>query len=185
MDKCSICQKVAEYKVSQVSVADMQVETIQVTGAATASGNITMTITSANMTGSPLAVVIAIVDLDAVGVVASKIAAALELKVAIKEIFTVSVATDTVTLTAKITEVDDGTLGFGFVDTDTTGVTCGASTSAADASAPLLATAVDFCLPHMINAVTKNNQSFNTTKRTYTREKEIMFGTDGYINPDD
>jgi hypothetical protein len=181
MDKCSICQKVAEYKVSQVSVADMQVETIQVTGAATASGNITMTITSANMTGSPLAVVIAIVDLDAVGVVASKIAAALELKVAIKEIFTVSVATDTVTLT----EVDDGTLGFGFVDTDTTGVTCGASTSAADASAPLLAAAVDFCLPHMINAVTKNNQSFNTTKRIYTREKEIMSGTDGYINPDD
>lgn len=108
-----------------------QVETITCTaGESTGAGDITMTITSAGMTNSPKAVVVAIsADDDTVDEVAALVRAALALDADVSAFFDVSGATDAVILTAKVPAADDGTLAFGFVDTDTTGVTFGASTN--------------------------------------------------------
>ena len=108
-----------------------QVETITCTaGESTGAGDITMTITAAGMSNSPKAVVVAIsADDDTVDEVAALVRAALALDADVISFFAVSGATDEVILTALVPAADDGTLAFGFVDTDTTGVTFGASTN--------------------------------------------------------
>lgn len=108
-----------------------QVETITCTaGESTGAGNITMTITAAGMTNSPKDVVVAIsADDDTVGEVGALVRAALELDADVSAFFDVSGAAGAVVLTAKTPAADDGTLAFGFVDTDSTGVTFGASTN--------------------------------------------------------
>lgn len=113
-----------------VLVPIKQVETITCTaGESTGAGNITMTITSANMVGSPQAVVVAIAASDSIANVITKTKAALEADAFVSEYFDVGGASTTVTLTPKVAVANDSTLAFGFVDTDTTGVTFGASTN--------------------------------------------------------
>ncbi|MCK5609783.1 hypothetical protein KAR91_48375 [Candidatus Pacearchaeota archaeon] len=108
-----------------------QVETITCTaGESTGAGDITMTITAAGMSNSPKAVVVAIsADDDTVEEVGALVRAALALDADVSAFFTVSGAGAAVVLTAITPAADDGTLAFGFVDTDTTGVTFGASTN--------------------------------------------------------
>lgn len=109
-----------------------QTETIQVTHKADAAGTITITLTAAGLEGSPLATEVEVELDDAAAVVAGKIADALNAVAAIAALFTLTngdPATDTVTLTANTPLADDATLAFSFADTDTTGVTVGASTN--------------------------------------------------------
>lgn len=106
-----------------------QVESITCTaGESTGAGNITMTITAAGMDNSPKAVVVAIgAEDDAVGEVGALLRTALTNDADVASFFVVSGATDTAILTAITPAANDGTMAFGFVDTDTTGVTFGAS----------------------------------------------------------
>lgn len=108
-----------------------QIETITCTaGESTGAGDITMTITSAGMDNSPKAVVVAIgAEDDTVDEVAALVRAALALDADVISFFEVSGATDEVILTAITPAANDGSLAFGFVDTDSTGVTFGASTN--------------------------------------------------------
>ena len=108
-----------------------QVETITCTaGESTGAGDITMTITAAGMSNSPKAVVVAIgAEDDTVGEVGALVRAALALDADVSSFFTVSGAAGAVVLTAITPAANDGTVDFGFVDTDTTGVTFGASTA--------------------------------------------------------
>jgi hypothetical protein len=97
-------------------------------GVAPAAGDITMTVTAAGMTNSPKAVVIAI---GATDYTASEVGAltrtALGLDADVSAFFTVSGTGADVILTAITPAANDATLAFGFADTDTTGVTFGAS----------------------------------------------------------
>jgi len=107
-----------------------QVETITCTaGESTGAGDITMTITAAGMSNSPKAVVVAIgAEDDTVTEVGDLVRAALALDADVSSFFTVSGTAGAVVLTAITPAANDATMAFGFVDTDTTGVTFGAST---------------------------------------------------------
>jgi hypothetical protein len=107
-----------------------QVETITCTaGESTGAGDITMTVTAAGMTNSPKAVVVPIgAEDDTVGEVGALLRTALGDDEDVSAFFTVSGAAGAAILTAITPAANDATLAFGFVDTDTTGVTFGAST---------------------------------------------------------
>jgi len=114
-----------------------QVESITCTaGESTGAGNITMTITANGMSNSPKAVVVAVAENDAVGDVGLALRTALAADSDVSSFFTVSGATDTAILTAITPAGNDATLEFGFADTDTTGVTFGASTNTTAGVAP-------------------------------------------------
>ena len=89
-----------------------------------------MTITSAGMNGSPKDVVVAIASSDTIAEVAGKIIVGLNTDVDVSAKFIATLDDDdaTIILTALEYAANDATLAFGFVDTDSTGVTCGAST---------------------------------------------------------
>jgi hypothetical protein len=97
-------------------------------GTAPAAGDITMTVTAVGMDNSAKDVVVAIgatdYDLEDVG---ANIRAAMNLDADVSAFFTVSGTGGIVILTAITPAVDDATLDNTFVDTDTTGVTMGAS----------------------------------------------------------
>ena len=105
-----------------------QAETIQCTaGESTGAGDITMTITAVGMANTPKAVVVPVLENDGVNSVGLALRTALAADVDVSAFFDVSGATDSAILTVKNEAANDATLAFGFVDTDTTGVTFGAS----------------------------------------------------------
>lgn len=115
----------------------VQTETQEITHKADAAGTITVTVTSALLT-APKAVAVEVAQDDSAIVVATAIVAAMNLDEDVSEFFTasnVAGTSATVTLTAKAPAANDATLAMGFVDTDTTAVTAGASTNG-DAGVP-------------------------------------------------
>jgi hypothetical protein len=99
-----------------------QVETATAAGTASASGNITVTVTSAGMAGSPLAVTVPILSGDTPTVWAVKVRTALTANAVIAARFTVSGATTAIILTRKPGQVlTDGIESVNlFVATDAT-----------------------------------------------------------------
>lgn len=107
-----------------------QVESITCTaGESTGAGNITMTVTSDVMTGSPKAVVVAVAENDDVNAVGLALRTALAEDKNVAAFYTVGGSDATASLTAKTPAVNDTTLAFGFEDTGATGVTFGSSTN--------------------------------------------------------
>lgn len=87
-----------------------QVETATAAGTATADGNITTTVTSTGMAGSPLAITTAILNGDTASVWAGKVRATLAANAVIAGRFTVSGTTTAIVLTRKPgTVLNDGT----------------------------------------------------------------------------
>ena len=87
-----------------------QVETATAATTATGSGNITVTVTSAGMTGSPLAITVPILTGDTAAVWAGKVRTALDANATIAARFTVSGTTTAIVLTRKPgTVLTDGT----------------------------------------------------------------------------
>jgi hypothetical protein len=82
-----------------------QVETATAAGTCTTSGDITVTVTSAGMTGSPLAVTVPIVATDTAATWATKVRTALTANATIAARFTISGATTAIILTRKPGEV--------------------------------------------------------------------------------
>lgn len=115
-----------------------QVETIVCTaGESTGAGNITMTITAAGMPNSPKAVVVAIgAEDDTVEEVGALVRTALGLDADVSSMFVFSGTGANIILTAITPAANDGTFAFGFVDTDSTGVTFGASGNTTAGVAP-------------------------------------------------
>jgi hypothetical protein len=115
-----------------------QVRTITCTaGESTGAGNITMTVTAAGMSNSPKDVVVAIgAEDDTVTEVGDLVRAALALDADVSSYFTVSGAAGAVVLTSIIPVADDATIDNTFVDTDSTGVTFGASVDTTAGVAP-------------------------------------------------
>lgn len=114
----------------QVHTPAAQTETQQITHKADAAGTITITVTAASASLAVVAVEVA--QDDTAAEVAALIVDAMNDDEDLSALFTASVTgagSDTVTLTAKTPLANDATLAMGFVDTDTTGVTAGASTN--------------------------------------------------------
>ena len=112
------------------SSAVLQVETATVGGAATASANVIVTVTSAAVTGSPLATNVAVTNGDTAATVAGKIRTALNAVAAITSVFTVGGSSTTITLTRITSAANDGTLNIAINGTtNTTGVPDAASSA--------------------------------------------------------
>lgn len=121
-----------------------QVETATVGGAASASANVIVTVTAAGMTGSPLAINVAVINLDSAATVAGKIRDALRAQTDITALFYVGGSGATVSLT-RLTKADnDATLNIAIDGTtNSTGVPDAASSANTTAGAAQGETAAD------------------------------------------
>lgn len=115
---------------AQSHVPAYQTETKAVTAAATVAGTITLTLTAAVLgAASPKVVALEVtLAMDDVTKVADAIVAALTADADVSDHFTITHEAGVITLTAKAYAANDATLSLAFADTDTTGVTMGAST---------------------------------------------------------
>lgn len=115
-----------------------QIETATAAGTATSSGNITITVTSAGMAGSPLAIPVAIVNGDTAATWAGKVRTALAANATIAERFDVSGTTTSIILTRKpgtVLTSDNETVNL-FLATDATlNIAIGAGTTGITAAA--------------------------------------------------
>lgn len=106
-----------------------QVETATVVGTITGSGNATFTITSALVTGSPLAVSVAVLVDDTATVVAGKAAVTLNATAAVSTHFTATTNGANLILTAKKAAANDATLNIAFTNGTCTGLTPNATST--------------------------------------------------------
>jgi phage tail sheath gpL-like len=100
-----------------------QVETAQIVGTITQSGDATFTITSAIVTGSPLAVSVAVLVDDTATIVAAKAAVVLNANVAVSAHFTATSNAADLILTAKKSAANDATLNIAYTNGTCTGLT--------------------------------------------------------------
>lgn len=98
-------------------------------------GNVAVTITANNVSGSPLTVQVAAATNDNANTVAGKIRTALALVSAITSVFTVSGATNKVILTATSALANDATLNIATADGTTVGIAAAASSANTTAGA--------------------------------------------------
>jgi len=102
-----------------------QARTIICTHAATGTGTITLVVTAAGMTGSPVSVALEVTIGDTASEVADLVRTALEDNAQVAAFFTISGSGANVIITAIDNVADDSTMDIAFTDTDTTGVTFG------------------------------------------------------------
>ena len=100
-----------------------QVETAVVVGTITTAGNATFTITSALVTGSPLAVSVAVALNDTATLVAAKAAAALNANAAVAAHYVASSSVANLILTAIKSAANDATLNIAYADDTSDGLT--------------------------------------------------------------
>lgn len=106
-----------------------QVETATIVGTITLSGTATFTITSAVVTGSPLAVDVDVLAGDTATVVAAKAAAKLNTVVAIRDTFVVTSNAGALIFTAISSAANDATLNVAFTNGTCTGLTPNATSA--------------------------------------------------------
>lgn len=106
-----------------------QVETATVVGTITGAGNATFTITSALVTGSPLAVSVAVLVDDTATIVATKAAVALNANAAVSTHYTATSNGADLILTAKKAAANDATLNIAFTNGTCTGLTPNATSA--------------------------------------------------------
>ena len=119
-----------------------QVDTATANGTVTASGNATVTVTSAGMTGSPLAVSVAVTNGDTAAVWAGKVRTALAANATIAERFIVGGTSTAISLTRKplatyavgsesvpIYPANDSTLNIALATGTATGITAAATST--------------------------------------------------------
>lgn len=100
-----------------------QVETAVIVGTITGSGNATFTITSAIVTGSPLAVSVVVLVDDTPTQVAAKAVTTLNANAAVSAHFTASSNAENLILTAKKSAANDATLNIAYTNGTCTGLT--------------------------------------------------------------
>jgi hypothetical protein len=104
-------------------IGTQQVETITAAGTVTLTGNAKVTVTAANMSGSPRVVTFGVVNADTAAQVAGKARTALQNDPVVGDFFVISGATTAVILTARHTAPNDTTMA-AVLDNDTsTGIT--------------------------------------------------------------
>lgn len=104
-----------------------QVETAVIVGTITLAGDSTFTLTSALVTGSPLAITVPVALNDTAAIVAGKAAVVLNANAAVSAHFTASVNVADLILTAKKSAANDATLNIAYTNGTCTGLTPDAS----------------------------------------------------------
>lgn len=100
-----------------------QVETATIVGTITGSGNAMVTVTADGLTGSPIALSVAVLELDTASQVATKIRAALNADSDISDFFTVGGTGAVITLTAITAAANDATMNLAYDNDTSTGLT--------------------------------------------------------------
>jgi len=106
-----------------------QVETATAAGTIGTTGNATVTVTGARITGSPLAVSVAVVSGDTASVWAGKVRTALNATAAITSVYTVGGSTTSIVLTETDPENNDTTLNIALANGTCTGITAAPSST--------------------------------------------------------
>ena len=116
---------------AQTHTPAAQTETKEVTAAVSSAGDVTLALTSTALgDASPKSVVVALTTgMNSVTLVAAAMVEALNEDEDVGAHFLASNEAGVITLTALVPLADDNTLSLAFTDTDTTGVTMGASTN--------------------------------------------------------
>lgn len=127
-----------------VGTGAKQVETATAAGTITVSGNISVTVTAANLTGSPVVLAVPVVNGDTAAVVAGKVRDFLisnSTAAAIAGMFDISGATTAIILTRKIPMANDATLNIALATGTATGLTAAATSANTTAGETLAAIA--------------------------------------------
>lgn len=139
-----------------------QVETATAVGAITTSGNLTATFTGAGVTGSPIALAVAVLNGDTAAMWAQKVRLALQANAPIMAVYEVLAALDaTITLRRRTPAANDATLNLALADGTCVGVTAAASsvdTTAGAASGPVTDLLVEY-LSHAPGLATASAQA--------------------------
>lgn len=114
-----------------------QIETAVIVGTITGSGDATFTITSALVTGSPLAVSVTVLDEDTAEEVAEKAATELAATEAISDHYDVTSDGANLIFTAKVAAANDATLNIAYTNDTCTGLTPDASSNNTRAGATM------------------------------------------------
>jgi hypothetical protein len=107
--------------------------TATVVGTITQSGNATFTLTASGMAGSPLAISVAVLDLDTAAVVAGKARTTLAANAAIAAFFSVGGTGADVLLTRLRSAANDATMNLAYTNDTCTGLTPDATSTATTA----------------------------------------------------
>lgn len=100
-----------------------QVETAVIVGTITTAGNATLTLTAAGMTGSPIALSVALALDDDASDIATKFRAALQANAVIAAYFTIGGTDENVVLTRKESRANDATMNLAYADDTSDGLT--------------------------------------------------------------
>jgi len=106
-----------------------QAETATAAGGITGTGNATVTVTAAGMAGSPIAVSVAVTNLDTAAQWAEKVRVALRNHLVISNFFAVTGATTAIILTARVKAANDATMNVALDNGTCTGITPAASSA--------------------------------------------------------
>lgn len=100
-----------------------QIESTPIVGAITGSGNATVTMTKAGMTGSALAISVAVLNGDSVYTACTKMAAAMNLNANFSAVLTAYANGSTLVVTCKTAAADDATMNIAYTNDTCTGLT--------------------------------------------------------------
>jgi len=132
-----------------------QVNTATVVGTITGSGNVTVIVTAAGMTGSPKTISVAVLNGDSATVVAGKIITALAADTSVNAKFSVGGAGANVVLTALVAAANDATLNISTANGTCTGLTTEATSVNTTAGVPYDTVSVGEAamvgLPHIVS----------------------------------
>ncbi len=106
-----------------------QIETATAAGTIGTTGNATVTVTGARITGSPLAISVAVTSGDTASVWAGKVRTALNATAAITSVYTVGGSTTSIVLTETDPENNDATLNIALANGTCTGITAAPSST--------------------------------------------------------
>jgi predicted secreted protein len=100
-----------------------QVDSTPIVGAITGSGNATVTVTKSGMTGSPLAISVAVLNGDSVDTACTKMAAAMNLTANFSAVLEASANGSTLIVRAKTAAANDATMNVAYTNGTCTGLT--------------------------------------------------------------
>ena len=106
-----------------------QVETAVIAGTITTAGNATVTVTGAGITGSPVAISVALALNDTATLAAAKMAVALNANAAVAALYVATSSTTDLILTAIKSAANDATLNIAYIDDTCVGLTADASSN--------------------------------------------------------
>ena len=139
---------------AQTHTSTAQVETATAVGTITGSGNASVIVTAAGMTGSPKTISVAVLIGDLAAAWAAKVRAALAADSAVAALFTVSGAGASIVLTRKTAAANDTSLNIALDNDTCTGITPAASSANTTAGVAYdtvsVGIAKKFGLPHIV-----------------------------------